>query len=166
MADGDAFLMSLGLAYYVALAGAAIVVALPIIDSHDVFYSRETGIDWDVIFLLLGMMIIVGVLLLALIIWFAGPYFAFADHRPLESVAGRLVAIVVLLLVFVTVLLIKQMRSARASSQLAAEVTRQDDAGAAGSGTDAAQLRKRFEEARPIGPPRSVSADEFIGDAG
>jgi Na+/H+ antiporter NhaD/arsenite permease-like protein len=46
----------------VALAGAAIVVALPVIDSDDVFYSHETGIDWDVIFLLLGMMIIVSVL--------------------------------------------------------------------------------------------------------
>ncbi|HKI40530.1 MAG: ArsB/NhaD family transporter [Mycobacterium sp.] len=46
----------------VALAGAAIVVALPIINSDDVFYSHETGIDWDVIFLLLGMMIIVSVL--------------------------------------------------------------------------------------------------------
>ncbi len=46
----------------VALAGAAIVVVLPVIDSDDVFYSHETGIDWDVIFLLLGMMIIVSVL--------------------------------------------------------------------------------------------------------
>lgn len=46
----------------VALAGAAIVVALPIIDSDDVFYSRDTGVDWDVVFLLLGMMIIVSVL--------------------------------------------------------------------------------------------------------
>jgi Na+/H+ antiporter NhaD/arsenite permease-like protein len=46
----------------VALTGAAIVVTLPIIDSDDVFYSHETGIDWDVIFLLLGMMIIVSVL--------------------------------------------------------------------------------------------------------
>ncbi len=46
----------------VALAGAAIVVALPIINSDDVFYSHDTGIDWDVIFLLLGMMIIVSVL--------------------------------------------------------------------------------------------------------
>ena len=46
----------------VALAGAAIVVTLPIITSDDVFYSRDTGIDWDVIFLLLGMMIIVSVL--------------------------------------------------------------------------------------------------------
>jgi Na+/H+ antiporter NhaD/arsenite permease-like protein len=46
----------------VALAGAAIVVALPVIDSDDVFYSHNTGIDCDVIFLLLGMMIIVSVL--------------------------------------------------------------------------------------------------------
>ncbi|EUA54668.1 citrate transporter family protein [Mycobacterium xenopi 4042] len=46
----------------VALAGAAIVVTLPVIRSEDVFYSHDTGIDWDVIFLLLGMMIIVGVL--------------------------------------------------------------------------------------------------------
>src|ERR1700752_5318849 len=46
----------------VALAGAAIMVALPVINSDDVFYSRATGIDWDVLFLLLGMMIIVSVL--------------------------------------------------------------------------------------------------------
>lgn len=46
----------------VALAGAAIVVMLPVITSTDVFYSHDTGIDWDVIFLLLGMMIIVSVL--------------------------------------------------------------------------------------------------------
>ena len=38
------------------------MVDLGIVDSDDVFYSHETGIDWDVIFLLLGMMIIVGVL--------------------------------------------------------------------------------------------------------
>ena len=36
--------------------------ALGIVGAEDVFYSHETGIDWDVIFLLFGMMIIVGVL--------------------------------------------------------------------------------------------------------
>jgi Na+/H+ antiporter NhaD/arsenite permease-like protein len=46
----------------VALVGAAIVVALGIVESDDVFYSHETGIDWDVIFLLFGMMVIVSVL--------------------------------------------------------------------------------------------------------
>lgn len=45
-----------------ALGGAAVVVALGIVGSEDVFYSRETGIAWDVIFLLLGMMVIVGML--------------------------------------------------------------------------------------------------------
>lgn len=35
---------------------------LGIVGSEDVFYSHDAGIDWDVIFLLLGMMIIVGVL--------------------------------------------------------------------------------------------------------
>ncbi|MGH7292285.1 MAG: SLC13 family permease, partial [Myxococcota bacterium] len=45
-----------------ALGGAAIVVALGIVGSEDVFYSHDSGIDWDVIFLLFGMMIIVGVL--------------------------------------------------------------------------------------------------------
>ncbi|KAA0084510.1 hypothetical protein CIW52_10935 [Mycolicibacterium sp. P9-64] len=46
----------------VALCGAAVVIALGVVGSEDAFYSRETGIDWDVIFLLLGMMIIVSVL--------------------------------------------------------------------------------------------------------
>lgn len=45
-----------------ALGGAAVVVAAGIANAHDVFYSPTTGIDWNVIFLLLGMMVIVGVL--------------------------------------------------------------------------------------------------------
>ena len=45
-----------------ALAGAGIVMALGIASADDAFFSKETGVDWDVIFLLLGMMIIVSVL--------------------------------------------------------------------------------------------------------
>src|SRR6201995_811101 len=45
----------------VALAGAIAMFLLPVINSHEVFYSENTGVDWDVIFLLLGMMIIVSV---------------------------------------------------------------------------------------------------------
>ena len=45
-----------------ALAGAGIIMALGIASADDAFFSTETGIDWDVIFLLLGMMIIVSVL--------------------------------------------------------------------------------------------------------
>lgn len=45
-----------------ALGGAAVIAAAGIAGADDMFYSRETGIDWNVIFLLLGMMVIVGVL--------------------------------------------------------------------------------------------------------
>ncbi|MCT2584421.1 SLC13 family permease [Actinophytocola gossypii] len=45
-----------------ALGGAGVVLGVGVVGSEDAFYSHETGVDWDVIFLLLGMMIIVGVL--------------------------------------------------------------------------------------------------------
>jgi Na+/H+ antiporter NhaD/arsenite permease-like protein len=46
----------------VALGGAALMLALRLVSSEDAFHSERFGIDWDVIFLLLGMMLIVGVL--------------------------------------------------------------------------------------------------------
>ena len=46
----------------IALGGAGVILGLGVATSEEAFYSPETGVDWDVIFLLLGMMIIVGVL--------------------------------------------------------------------------------------------------------
>jgi Na+/H+ antiporter NhaD/arsenite permease-like protein len=45
-----------------ALGGAAAMVLLGVVDTHVAFFSERTGVDWNVIFLLLGMMVIVGVL--------------------------------------------------------------------------------------------------------
>ena len=45
-----------------ALGGAALVLALGISDAEAAFYSEDTGVDWNVIFLLLGMMVIVSVM--------------------------------------------------------------------------------------------------------
>ncbi|MFI6366214.1 SLC13 family permease [Nocardia sp. NPDC050630] len=45
-----------------ALAGAAVVLAVGVLDSEQAFFSHDTGIDWDVVLLLFGMMVIVGVL--------------------------------------------------------------------------------------------------------
>jgi Na+/H+ antiporter NhaD/arsenite permease-like protein len=45
-----------------AVGGAALMVLIGATGSHVAFFSEETGVDWNVIFLLLGMMIIVGVL--------------------------------------------------------------------------------------------------------
>jgi Na+/H+ antiporter NhaD/arsenite permease-like protein len=45
-----------------ALGGAAAMVLIGLVDAESAFFSRETGVDWNVVFLLLGMMILVGVL--------------------------------------------------------------------------------------------------------
>jgi Na+/H+ antiporter NhaD/arsenite permease-like protein len=46
----------------VALLGAAAMVGIGSVRGEDVFFSEATGIDWNVIFLLFGMMVIVGIL--------------------------------------------------------------------------------------------------------
>jgi Na+/H+ antiporter NhaD/arsenite permease-like protein len=46
----------------VALVGAGLMLAAGVVSFEDAFHSPETGVDWEVIFLLLGMMIIVGVM--------------------------------------------------------------------------------------------------------
>ena len=86
-----------------------------------------------------------GIVLLALIIWFAGPYFAFADWKPFEGVVGRLVAILVLVTLFAGYVLYRQVRNAQKNQQLAADVAKQADA--APDTGEAAQLAKRFDEA-------------------
>lgn len=45
-----------------ALAGAGLMLLLQVLSAEEAFHSTETGIAWDVIFLLLGMMLIVAVL--------------------------------------------------------------------------------------------------------
>ncbi len=46
----------------VALGGAAAMVAIGAMRGEDIFFSEETGVDWNVVFLLFGMMVIVGAL--------------------------------------------------------------------------------------------------------
>jgi Na+/H+ antiporter NhaD/arsenite permease-like protein len=45
-----------------ALGGVAGMIVIGVVDAETAFFDHETGIDWNVIFLLFGMMIIVGVL--------------------------------------------------------------------------------------------------------
>jgi Na+/H+ antiporter NhaD/arsenite permease-like protein len=46
----------------VALGGAGLMLLLHITDAEGAFFSSESGIDWNVVLLLLGMMVIVSVL--------------------------------------------------------------------------------------------------------
>lgn len=45
-----------------ALGGVAAMAVIGLVDARSAFFDHETGIDWNVIFLLFGMMVIVGVL--------------------------------------------------------------------------------------------------------
>ncbi len=45
-----------------ALGGAAAMVLIGAVRGEEMFFSAETGIDWNVLFLLFGMMVIVGLL--------------------------------------------------------------------------------------------------------
>jgi Na+/H+ antiporter NhaD/arsenite permease-like protein len=45
-----------------ALGGVAAMTVIGVVDAETAFFDQHTGIDWNVIFLLFGMMVIVGVL--------------------------------------------------------------------------------------------------------
>jgi len=45
-----------------ALGGVAAMIVIGLVDAETAFFDPHTGIDWNVIFLLFGMMVIVGVL--------------------------------------------------------------------------------------------------------
>src|SRR3990172_5932461 len=46
----------------VAIFGAALMIVLKIVTKEDAFHSLELGIDWNVIFLLVSMMIIINIM--------------------------------------------------------------------------------------------------------
>lgn len=94
---------------------------------------------------------LIGLLFIALILWFGGPYIAIADYRPLESVAGRLIAIMLVVLIFALIIVVRLLRAKQSSQRLADGVAQQGAAegtgGRAAASGDERQLRKRFEEA-------------------
>ena len=46
----------------VALCGAALMIALGVVSQDEAFYSHEFGIDYSVVFLLIGMMVIINII--------------------------------------------------------------------------------------------------------
>ena len=72
MSDVTLALIIFGLAYLiivterihktiVALSGAALMIALGVVTQEEAFYSHEFGVDYNVVFLLIGMMVIVNI---------------------------------------------------------------------------------------------------------
>ncbi|QCO98254.1 ArsB/NhaD family transporter [Arthrobacter sp. 24S4-2] len=80
-----------------SLCGAAAMLLIGATDDHGIFFSVDSGIDWNVIFLLLGMMIIVGVLRQT-------GFFEFLAIWAAKKARGRPFKIMVMLVVITAVL--------------------------------------------------------------
>ncbi len=76
----------------VALGGAVTLLALRVVDIDDAFHSERYGVDWGVIGLLLGMMVIVGVLAQTGV-------FDYLGIRAAQRAGGRPFAILTLLII-------------------------------------------------------------------
>lgn len=94
-----------------------------------------------------AFLIVLGFVLLALFIWYAGPYFAFAEYRPLESQTARLIAMALVVVCWIASLLIQRLRAKRANDRLLAAVVKPTRAEPDRPSADIVQLRERFEEA-------------------
>ena len=93
-----------------------------------------------------ALLVLLGFLLLAVFIWKAGPYFAFADIYPLESANARILLFLVIVVLWFLSRLVRRLRSARVSDRLVAAVVKQAAAEPAPPSAEAVQLRERFEE--------------------
>ncbi|WP_017166719.1 type VI secretion system membrane subunit TssM, partial [Xanthomonas phaseoli] len=101
--------------------------------------------------------------LLSVLVWVGGPYVALAGWSPLSSGAARLLAIVLLVVVWVGVLALRrwrtQARAATLSSALAAPG--RDDDRELRSGQERAQLQARFQQAIQLLRKRRGGADLY-----
>ena len=93
------------------------------------------------------VVVLLGFLLITLFIWYAGPYFAFAEFRPLESETARLIAIGVVIACWLLVRLVKRLRSFRRSDRFLTAVVAQPQPEKVRTPAEVVKLRERFEEA-------------------
>jgi type VI secretion system protein ImpL len=99
------------------------------------------------------VLVLLGLVALALILWFAGPLFAFADRRPLESESARWIAILAIFVAALARLAWGAWRMRRANAALTAQLAAQPaapSADEAASSAEAETLRKRFAEAMSV----------------
>ena len=95
-----------------------------------------------------------GLLAVALLIWFAGPLLAFADYRPLESETVRWIVIAIIVAAYLARVVWRALRARQSNSQLIEGLLKQPAAAPRPEEGPAAQevaaLRQRFEEAMRV----------------
>ncbi len=94
---------------------------------------------------------LIGLLALSLLIWFAGPLVSIADRVPLAGVLERIIAILVVFLLWALNLLRRHLLARRADSQLVEGLADAEaqavDSGDQASAEEVAQISERFEDA-------------------
>jgi type VI secretion system protein ImpL len=94
-----------------------------------------------------AFLLLVGFVLIAAFIWYAGPYFAFADYYPLASVTARLILIALVVGLWVVSRLIRRLRASLAGDKLVKAVIRQSHDAEPAPSADVVKLREGFEHA-------------------
>lgn len=90
---------------------------------------------------------LIGVLLLAAILWFVGPLFAFADARPLESELVRVAVIAALLVIWAFAVAWSIVRSRNANARLVDDMAQQGTAPGEAAEEEIETIRGRLTEA-------------------
>ena len=91
---------------------------------------------------------VLGLLLVAVFIWYAGPYFGFGEYHPLESPAARLIAIAIVVACWLLSVLIRALPKAyQASDKFLAAVAARPKVEQVRPSDEAVRLRERFEKA-------------------
>lgn len=83
---------------------------------------------------------------LTLLIWFAGPYIAFAEYYPLAEISNRLILLISMLLIYSVVKLYQYHKSMKLQTQMVDDIT--EDAGLDEViNAEASELKRKFEHA-------------------
>jgi type VI secretion system protein ImpL len=98
-------------------------------------------------FLKRSIVLLIGLLLIVVFIWYAGPYFEFGNYSPLESTEARLIAIGAVVGAWFLWRIAKRLRAFRASRRLLAAVVAQPQPEPNRPPAEVVKLRERFDEA-------------------
>lgn len=91
--------------------------------------------------------LIIGFLALSLLIWFGGPLIAVADYVPLESIASRLLTILLVLLIFSVSKIYRLMQQSKRDEKMADELIDSDDSNSSEVNEEITTLKTRMNEA-------------------
>jgi len=91
--------------------------------------------------------VFLGLVALALLIWYVGPLVAIADYRPLESVRARTIAIAAVFLLWLLVLLVRWWRAKDINARLLSQLAKAQPAPGGKTARTRSRAPPRFESA-------------------